>query len=246
MGSKLNRGKSKIYGIGNWKTRDQWPVNEFKIEQEYLYTLGIYHSNNYENCVDRNWNEVVDKMKKHCNMLHSRKLTLHQRVIYANACILSKMWYTSHIYPLTDKYSKEANTTLFNYIWGGRYEPIKRATLYRPKDEGGLAIVNCLNKAKTIMVSSFIKSYVHEHYRNSIMLHYCFMRLNNILPSEYSLHDASPITTPYYEKAIRSTQNILHLPRFPYISNKELYMSMSSREESYSELQYPLFNWKRI
>ena len=42
------------------------------------------------------------------------------------------------------------------------------------------------------------------------------------------------------------TQEILHLPQFPYISNKEIYTSMFNREESLAELQYPLFNWKRI
>ena len=61
MGSKLNRAKSKIYGIGNWKTRDQWPLNEFQVDSEYLYTLGLYHNNNYEKCVDRNWSEIVGK-----------------------------------------------------------------------------------------------------------------------------------------------------------------------------------------
>ena len=161
-GSKLNRNKTKIFGIGTWKNRDQWPLQDFKIEKDHLYTLGIYHSNNYNNCVDKNWSEIISKLKNHCNMLLSRRLTLHQRVTYANAVMLSKMWYIAHIYPLTEKYAKEANTIVFRYIWGGRYEPIKRNTVFRPKNEGGLAVVNCLVKAKTIMLSTFIKCYVHN------------------------------------------------------------------------------------
>ena len=94
-------------------------------------------------------------------MLKNRKLNLYQRVTYANTCILSKLWYISHIYPLQENHAKNINTILFQYIWGGCYEPVKRTTVHRAKDEGGLAVINCLLKSKAL-------SYV---------------RLNNILPS---------------------------------------------------------------
>ena len=113
---------------------------------------------------------------------------------------MSKVWYTAHIYPLTEPYAKEINKIIFQYIWGGRYEPIKRNTLYRPKTEGGLAIANCLIKARFLMVNSFLKCYVHDAYRNSLMYYYCHLRLNNILPSDYFVHNTSPVTTAYYEK----------------------------------------------
>ena len=246
MGSKLNRSKTKIYGIGNWKTRDDWPINEFHLEREYLFTLGIYYINDYNKCVDKNWNEITGKIKKHSNMLLNRRLTLQQRVTYANACILSKMWYTAHIYPLTEKHTKEVNTILFKYIWGGRYEPIRRATVHRPIKEGGLAIVNCLHKASTVMVSTFIKCYVHDEYRNSLMFYFCYLRLNNILPSDYNVHNDSPVTTPYYDKVINVAKSILHLPGFPYTVNKNIYFNMLKREEYLAESLYPTFNWKRI
>ena len=43
MGCRLNRNKTKIFGVGNWKDKTQWQINEFQIENEYFYTLGIYH-----------------------------------------------------------------------------------------------------------------------------------------------------------------------------------------------------------
>ena len=190
MGSRLNRTKTKIFGIGAWKGREQWPINEFQVEKEHLNTLGIYHSNSYGNCIDMNWSNIISKMKNHTNMLHSRRLTLHQRVIYANTCILSKMWYTAHIYPLTDRYYKEANTILFQYKWVGRYDPIKRSTVFKPENEGGLSVINCLLKANTIMLSTFIKCYTHDEYKNALMFYYWYMKLNIILPPEYNIHNA--------------------------------------------------------
>ena len=78
------------------------------------------------------------------------------------------------------------------------------------------------------------------------MYYYCYIRLNNILPSDYNIHNASPIATPYYETAIILTRNILHIPGFPCIPNKKIYLSMFTKEISLVESQYPTFNWKRI
>ena len=85
MESRLNRSKTKLYGIGRWQNRTHWPIDGIQIEQDYLYTLGIYHSNSYNNCIEKNWNVILEKLKKHSNILHNRKLTLHQRVAYANS-----------------------------------------------------------------------------------------------------------------------------------------------------------------
>ena len=93
----------------------------------------MYHNNEYKSSLNMNWDTITGKIKKHSDILLSRRLTLYQRVIYANTCLLSKLWYVAHVYPLTGEHSKKVNTIIFQYIWGGRYEPIKRATIYRPK-----------------------------------------------------------------------------------------------------------------
>ena len=189
---------------------------------------------------------ICDSIKKHTNMLLSRKLTLHQRVTYANACLLSKLWYVAHIYPLPDNHAKNLNKVIFQYIWGGRYEPIKRTTVCKPKDEGGLAIVNCLMKAKTLMVKTFIKTYIHDSYRNSLLFYYCYLRLNNVLPSDYSTNNSSPVATPYYSAAITLTMSLLHLPGFPFIPKDKIYQHMIPKDKSLSELQYPTLNWQKV
>ena len=245
-GSKLNRSKTNIFGLGNWKSRDNWPLNWLQSEKDYFYTLGIYHSNEYNSSVEKNWNVIINKMKQHSNILLNRRLSLYQRVAYANSCLVSKIWYTAHIYPLTETYAKEINKIIFQYIWGGRYEPIRRSTVYRSKKEGGLGIINCMCKSKTIMINTFLKSYTHEEYKNSLMYYYCYIRLNNILPSDYSIHNASPVTTPYYETVINAIPNILHLPIFPFIANEKLYQNMLTKEQSLAETQYPTWNWEKI
>ena len=246
MGSRLNKSKTKLYGIGNWQNRTQWPVEGLQIEHEYFHTLGISHSTNYQQCLEKNWGTIIEKLKIHSNILNNRKLTLHQRVTYANSCMMSKIWYVAHIYPLSEDFAKEINKIVFHYIWGGRYEPIKRNTVCKPKSEGGLGIINCLFKARTLFINTFLKCYTKSDYPNSLMNHYCYLRLNNIIPINYSIYNACHITTPYYEVAIVTARSIIHLPGFPSIPKDKIYRNMFSKEKSLAELQYPTFNWQKI
>ena len=96
------------------------------------------------------------------------------------------------------------------------------------------------------MTSTFLKCYTHDEYRNILMYHYCYIRLNNILPSDYSIHNASPVTTPYYDTVINTIRNVIHLPGFPSTPKKQIYMSMLIKEESLAASQYPTLNWQNI
>ena len=62
-GSKLNINKTKIYGTGNWRGRDQWPIQGLQTETEFFSALGIYYSNDYQETLDRNWTGATDKIK---------------------------------------------------------------------------------------------------------------------------------------------------------------------------------------
>ena len=67
-----------------------------------------------------------------------------------------------------------------------------------------------------------------------------------MLPSNYSIHNASPITTTYYDVIINDLRNILHIPGFPVTPKDKLYICMLTKEESLVEYQYPTLNWKNI
>ena len=236
-GAILNKDKTKIFGLGKWKDRVQWPLLWLKVESQYFYTLGIYHSNAYASSVEKNWSNCLTSLQLHKQMLSSRKLTLFQRVTYANSCMLSKLWYISHIYPLSQKYAKEINKVIFNYVWSGRYEPIRRSTVFRPKQEGGLGIINCLIKSQIIMLNSFIKCIIDDDYCNSLQLYYSYIRMHNIMPLEYSIHNAALTLTPYYENIYNTIKKVLHIPGYPIIPKKRAYMSLLPKEKSYTEDQ---------
>ena len=246
-GSKLNRNnKTKIFGIGNWRNYQQWPINWLKTETDYMYTLGIYHGNEYISTLEKNWSTIHEKIQAHIQILFRRRLSLHQRVAYANSCILSKVWYISHIYPLNGYYATQINRSIFRYIWGGQYEPIRRTTICKPKREGGLGLINPQVKSKTLITNSFLKCYSDLDYENALMIHYCFLKMNNTIYRNFPFNDAAILNTPYYKSIIQVVDSLYQHPRFPIISNKKIYEQLLPKNNSLVDEMYPLFSWKKI
>lgn len=46
---------------------------------------------------------------------------------------------------------------IFGHIWNKGYQPIKQVTLYLAKEDGGIGLINIMNKFQAMLVSSFFK-----------------------------------------------------------------------------------------
>ena len=89
-GFKLNRDKTKIFGVGKWANKQQWSIDWLKVEMDSFHTLGIVHSNTYEVGLNLNWNLIINKMKQHVNMLLSRSINQRpgKRSVFKIAAVL--------------------------------------------------------------------------------------------------------------------------------------------------------------
>ena len=56
---------------------------------------------------------------------------------------------------------KNIETTIFNFIWGGKRDRIKRATLKAKYKDGGLQVPDILQKSKSLNIA-WIKKYIHR------------------------------------------------------------------------------------
>ena len=245
--SKINRNdKSKIFGMGKWKEKCDWPLEWLKCDNSALFTLGIFHCNSYPNTLNANWDNIVKKIEAHTRLLLSRRLTLFQRAAYVNSCILSKLWYIAHIYPLSPSYGLLIQRAVFKYLWGGRYEPIKRVTVCMEKKYGGLGVFDCITKAKAIIVNSFLKSYIGERGDQSLMLYYCKMRMDRFVARESSLLFVFSCPSPYYSFILDFVAKSAQFPNFPLFNNKALYRQFGNQKDLTVEKKYPLFDWNLI
>ena len=245
--SLVNRNnKSKIFGMGKWANKSDWPITWCSLDKGVCKILGISHCNNYIDSVKLNWTDVYCKIESHIRILNSRKLDLFQRASYVNICILSKAWYIAHIYPLCNEIYIKVKKAIFRYIWIGNYEPVKRATVCMGKEIGGLGVFDFFTKANCIILNSFLKSYILEKGNQGLISYYCQDRMKNVIPRDYWSPMIYGTASPYYVYIMNLISKCQGSVKFPVFKNKELYSIFLKTEQITVECKYPLFNWKRI
>lgn len=62
--------------MGRWKEKSVWSLKWVQQDLDFLYTLGIYHSNDYKLTLKTNCDKSLNKIESHTRMLFGRKLTL--------------------------------------------------------------------------------------------------------------------------------------------------------------------------
>ena len=247
-GAKLNKSKTSIFGIGDWKERVTWPVLGLKQIKNNCKILGIIYDNDYHISVNMNWKSIEENITKCIGAFHSRKLTLFQKAILINCRILAKCWYISNVYPIPIEYAKRIQKIIFKYLWGGNYEPINRKTMYLPKCRGGCGIIDISCKSKAILFKTFLKVVLDTgHPDFKLMIYYCQVRATYLIdPHGYT--EATIFMSPYYSELITILRLAIKTRTFPAVNVKSIYRVLMDNDkyQSRAELNYPLFNWKEI
>ena len=128
-GALLNKRKTKIYGIGTWANKSDWPIQWLTRSDNCFESLGVIFSNDYNQAVIKNWENILNSIDIKIRIMQSIKLTIYQKAVLINCVIYARLWYISHIYPLLLSYANKIKTIMFHYLWGKRYDPIKCTTL---------------------------------------------------------------------------------------------------------------------
>ena len=117
------------------------------------------------------WKYIYDKLKLRLSIIRNRNFTLYQKAILINCLIASKLWYVFHVYPLPIENTTLINGEIFTFIWGSAANPIKREVLYNKRANGGLGLLNVYQKAKSIFVSTIVKSFLLSN-ENDLIRYY--------------------------------------------------------------------------
>ena len=106
-GALLNKDKTKIFGIGAWNNKVEWPLPWLQSKSSSFTSLGVIYSNNYELAVKLNWENILSAIEKKIGMIQGTQQTIYQRAVILNCVIYSKLWYIAHIFPLPVLYANK-------------------------------------------------------------------------------------------------------------------------------------------
>ena len=178
-------------------------------------------------------------------MLSRRVLSLYQKAVITNTLVLSKLWYLAHVFELRPKWARSINATVFKYVWGGVYQPIKRETLYLDKLRGGIGIINIEHKAKAILLNTFLHSISRKIFGLELLLYYCKIRASYLIQAK-ECESVSFVATPYYNVIIDELRMIIKSEKYPNVNVKIICQYKCSFLSARIEEKYPLFNWENI
>ena len=242
--SKLNIHKTKVYGIGNWNRRLDWPICDLRIEVDYFCSLGLIFSNNYNTALDLNWKKICSKIKTRVAIMRCRNLNLYQKAVLVNSLLSSKIWYASHIYPFPIQYSKVIDTEIFQFIWNSKSNPVKREVLNRDKDSGGIGLINMFYKAKSIFLNTTLRLFLNSD-GNGLIWYYLAHKVTDIFPITI-YQNIRNRNTPYYDYAVDGLKKCKDIKGFPRLNSKMIYKLLLPDTKPSIEAMYPYYDWNNI
>ena len=137
-GPKLNMKKTKGIWLGNLKNHGLRLFENIKWTGKPVKCLGIYVGHNRDLCYEYNWLRRVDKIRKAIVFWNKRNMSIFGRVNIIKTYLLSKIVYPATVLPIPDEIIKETKTILFEYLWQGKWDRIKRSTVINDHVNGRL------------------------------------------------------------------------------------------------------------
>ena len=152
-GAKLNKEKTCAMWLGGWKFRIDQPFGIQWVTEKRMLGFIFTHGDVYQS----NWQPILDKFQKTLDLHSKRNLSLHEKASIANVMACSKLWYIAAVLYLPEHYVKRFDKALFQFIWDGVHEPVKRATLLGKSMDGGLNVCSVKLKAEAFRIMHVFK-----------------------------------------------------------------------------------------
>jgi hypothetical protein len=138
-GLRINYNKTKAISIGTARHRKP-TFNKISWIKENVKTLGVHHGYNVHN--DKIWKDIIDRMKNCIQVWKSRTLSYKGKTIIVKNLLLSYCGFEIETKGILDKVKKEIETLIWDFIWEGKVNQIKRDVCCLDIENGGMSMVN--------------------------------------------------------------------------------------------------------
>jgi exonuclease III len=146
-GARLNQGKCCGLLLGPWRNRTSLPV-VLKWSSSHIVVLGARISS--ESTQD--WEPAYRKLEAVFLSWQRRHLSYRGRALVACVLGASRFWYLGSTVPVSSHLVSRLDQLLFNFVWNGKGEWLKRSSVTQPLSRGGLGVVNVASKLASLRV----------------------------------------------------------------------------------------------
>lgn len=137
--------------------------------------LGVDFSNSLsiKDTASLNYTKKLDKAKAWISIWNKRSLTIYGRITILKSLVLSQFSYLAIPLPRPgNDMLKQMSTCMFNFLWGGKRDKLKRSLVCTPVASGGLDLFSpesFLLGLKTSLVSKLVDNSYHSTWKSIII-----------------------------------------------------------------------------
>ena len=155
-GLKMNLDKTTILRLGALKGSDIKIAPDINVKwtNEPIKMLGVNISANRNEIANLNFPDKVSKIETILNIWRERNLTIFGKVTIIKSLAFSQLVYLLSVLPSPQQGTlKYLESVLFQYIWDGKPDKIKRSTMCFPPDEGGVKMIDINTQMKCLKLA---------------------------------------------------------------------------------------------
>ena len=148
-GLKLNYDKNQVMPLGSIKHEYDILVPESGFEwcEGPIKCIGVDICHITEDLLKLNYARALEKIKAIIQIWDKRYLTLFGKVMILNSFIISQLIYLLSVLPAPPKNTMtQINKYIFEFMWNGKPNKIKRNIMLLAKEHGGMAVPDIMMK----------------------------------------------------------------------------------------------------
>ena len=129
-----------------------------------LKVLGVYFANDEEQVLQDNFGDKLKQIETTVNGWKRRNLTMKGKIVVIKSLLLPKLTHLFTALPTPPvQYMNKLRQLLFSFIWGGKTDRIKRNSLYKACNEGGLAMIEIESYIAALKITWARRQLIADH-----------------------------------------------------------------------------------
>ncbi|XP_071138839.1 uncharacterized protein [Mytilus edulis] len=163
-GLKLNRSKTEGIWLGKLKhCKDKF--ENITWNKGPIKSLGVYFGTDRAECDKLNTEKIIQKCDKLISNWKKRNLTMIGKITVVKSLLIPNLTYLASVTNLPHEFIQQFKTIIYNFIWDGKREKVKRTTLSKNTTMGGLKMTDIDNYITALQIA-WIKRLTADDFAN--------------------------------------------------------------------------------
>ena len=209
-GLRINYEKTEALWIGAMRFQRRkiaayqnisWPSHKVK-------ALGVWLSTVKEESITLNYEEKKETISKTIENWQFRRLTLLGKIVVIKSLLASQLIYIMSLLPTSSGHLKDLNNLLYQFLWDGKRDKIKRVEMINDYATGGLKMldIQIFNRA---LKATWIQKYLHSSNKGKWKLFLDFFlgkyNANLLITGNLNVNDAASleIDDPFTKELVK-------------------------------------------